>query len=119
VFSDFSLKFSHYTVLEAKCVGNWKMEILWWAHHPVRENFRIFHSIGPGHWVWDPLTPLNDTPEEGVRIRVKKRRNEEGVVCVPCPSKVVGEREEADVPEAVVDRERAEPRCNMLSLSQG
>jgi hypothetical protein len=28
VFSDFSLKFSHYTVLEAKCVGNWKSEIL-------------------------------------------------------------------------------------------
>ena len=28
VFSDFSLKFSHYTVLEEKCVGNWKSEIL-------------------------------------------------------------------------------------------
>ncbi len=28
VFSDSSLKFSHYTVLEAKCVGNWKSEIL-------------------------------------------------------------------------------------------
>ena len=36
VFSDFSLKFSHYTVLEAKCVGNWKSEILWWAHYLVR-----------------------------------------------------------------------------------
>jgi hypothetical protein len=28
MFSDFSLKFSHYPVLEAKCVGNWKSEIL-------------------------------------------------------------------------------------------
>jgi hypothetical protein len=28
VFSDFSLEFSHYTVLEAKCVRNWKSEIL-------------------------------------------------------------------------------------------
>jgi hypothetical protein len=28
LFSDFSLKFNHYTVLEAKCVGNWKSEIL-------------------------------------------------------------------------------------------
>ncbi len=36
MFSDFSLKFSHYTVLEAKCVGNWKSEILWWAHYLVR-----------------------------------------------------------------------------------
>jgi hypothetical protein len=26
VFSYFSLKFSHYIVLEAKCVGNWKSE---------------------------------------------------------------------------------------------
>ncbi len=26
VFSCFSLKFSHYIVLEAKCVGNWKSE---------------------------------------------------------------------------------------------
>ena len=29
----FLWKFSHYTVLEAKCVGNWKSEILWWAHY--------------------------------------------------------------------------------------
>jgi hypothetical protein len=36
VFSYFSLKFSHYTVLEAKCVENWKSEILWWAHYLVR-----------------------------------------------------------------------------------
>jgi hypothetical protein len=36
LFSDFSLKFNHYTVLEAKCVGNWKSEILWWAHYLVR-----------------------------------------------------------------------------------
>jgi hypothetical protein len=28
VFSDFSFKFSNYTVLEAKCVRNWKSEIL-------------------------------------------------------------------------------------------
>ncbi len=37
MFSDFSFKFSHYTVLEAKWVENWKSEIHWWAHHPVRE----------------------------------------------------------------------------------
>ncbi len=36
VFSDFSLKFSHYTVLKQKGEGNWKSEILWWAHYLVR-----------------------------------------------------------------------------------
>ncbi len=30
------MEISHYTVLEAKCVGNWKSEILWWAHYLVR-----------------------------------------------------------------------------------
>ncbi len=37
MFTYFSLKFSHYTVLEAKCVENWKSEIYWWAHHPVSQ----------------------------------------------------------------------------------
>jgi hypothetical protein len=42
VFSEFSLKFSHYIVLEAKCVGNWKRDTHWWAHYPVREtNFKV------------------------------------------------------------------------------
>ncbi len=35
-FLYFLWKFSHDTVLEAKCVGNWKSEILWWAHYLVR-----------------------------------------------------------------------------------
>ncbi len=35
-FLYFLWKFSHYTVLEAKCVGNWKSEILWWAQYLVR-----------------------------------------------------------------------------------
>ncbi len=36
MFLYFLWKFSHYTVSEAKCVGNWKSEILWWAHYLVR-----------------------------------------------------------------------------------
>ncbi len=52
VFSVFLFQFSNYSVLEAKCVGNWKSEILWWAHHPVREtklqNFALYRlwSLG-------------------------------------------------------------------------
>ncbi len=51
-FHTFHLKFSHYTVLEAKCVGNRKSEILWWAHHPVRVRkivkFGVFRPLSLG-----------------------------------------------------------------------
>ncbi len=38
MFSYFSLKFSLYIVLEAKCVRNCKSETHLWAHYPLREN---------------------------------------------------------------------------------
>ncbi len=55
MFSYFSLKFSHYIVLEAKCVGNWKSETHWWAHNLVRETkLQNFAFIGPAYWIWEP-----------------------------------------------------------------
>ncbi len=81
MFSYFSLIFSHYTVLETKCVGNWKSEILWWAHHPVRETkLQYVAFIGPAYWIWDPLKPVKDPP-------VDKSTNRSGLpvlsVCRP------------------------------------
>jgi hypothetical protein len=63
VFSYFSLKFGHYIVLEAKCVGNWKSETHWWAHYPVqcrskRNQTSKFCSYRPCLLVWEPLLPL-------------------------------------------------------------
>jgi hypothetical protein len=46
------LKFSHYIVLEAKYVGNWKSETHWWAHYQVRETkLQNIAFIGPAYWI--------------------------------------------------------------------
>jgi hypothetical protein len=37
VYTYFSLKFSHFIGLEAKCVGNWNSEPHWWALQSVKE----------------------------------------------------------------------------------
>jgi hypothetical protein len=63
VFSYFSLKFSLYIVLEAKCVGNWKSETHWWAHYPVKETkLQKFAFKDPAYWIWELLRRLNDPP---------------------------------------------------------
>jgi hypothetical protein len=76
VFSDFSFKFSNYTVLEAKCVRNWKSEILWWAHYLVR-NKKIVKFCVYRPWSLDmsaayaprPLSPARPPPARPVPPR--------------------------------------------------
>ncbi len=59
VLSYFSFNFSHYIVLEAKCVRNWKSGTHWRAHYPVRETkLPNFAFISPAYWIWEPLLPL-------------------------------------------------------------
>ncbi len=65
-FLYFLWKFSHCTVLEAKSVGSWKSEILWWAHYLVRNKKIVKFCVYRPCSLDMRLTPLTPPPARPV-----------------------------------------------------